>query len=917
MKKTLLVTCIAAALMLQGCGKKDSEQHLQDALKFAANNEIPAAIIELKSAIQQQPEDGRLRYELGLIYLKSGDTASAVKELERAAEYKVDSKLVAVPLTQAYFLQGQHQKVGAYLTTNPDLPADVVDILKLYHALALVEASDTDGATAILTELSASSDASVKAMASAQMLIMTGENEAALQAVNNVTSPHPIYNDALLLKAKIQNVLKQFDAAIENFNAYLALNPGAHLARLILAQSYIANDKNDEAEKEIDNLLKRFPQQPLANYLKAVVAFERQDFQKAKETSEIAINNGLNSVSSRVLAAISSAQLGLEQQALNHLQAVHTQLSVFPPAQKLYVTLKLKFGDTDAARKQLLNNESAAADIQLVSATAFQLLKKRSESAAQELVTKYEQSAKTSAEDLVTLGNLKLSIPGMEEQGLATLEEAAKIAPQVEQTQMVLISAYLNQRQYDKAQALAKSWEKDETMRLSSYNMQAYIAFLQGELPVAQQSIDQALKVDANHPFSLLLQAIVARASSKESDAVSTLNLLLEKHPNYLPALEQLYGLTRKDSPTLALAKAEALNKAQPADYATALLYARILADQSNHQKALDTLNATGRVESEWHALHWALFIEHQRSILKDGKGAVESAAKWFASNAADQNSLYTYLRMLMLDNQLDKALKLTNDELAKTPDNKTLKGAKLNILSSQGNFKAALQEVEKLSAADAGRPDALFVKGRLLLADNQPEQALVAFTDSYQQVQSSTTALMIAEIYTRIESEQKAKEFIEQHFTYKPNDPALQIYYGNLLLNSDKDKSVNAFSKVLETQPDNVAALNNLAWTLFDQQKTKEARPHIEKAMKLAPDNPDVLDTYATILFVSGEQKKALEHFERSLRIRPDSVTVQLNYIDALLKTGDKNTAKTMLDRVKPTDKASEEKAKALKALL
>lgn len=917
MKKTLLVTCITAALLLQGCGKKDSEQHLQDALKFAANNEIPAAIIELKSAIQQQPDDGRLRFELGMIYLKAGDAASAAKELERAAEFKLDSKTIALPLTQAYFLQGQHQKVGSYLTDHPELPADVKEMLKLYHALSLIEASDTDGAKAVLAEIANSTDPAIKAMIDAQMQVMSGQHEAALASLSTITAPHPIYNDALLLKAKLQNVLKQYDASIESFNTYLKLNPGAHLARLILAQSYIATGKNEEADKEIVKLLKIFPKQPLANYLKAVVEFERKDFQKAKETSEIAIDNGLNSVSSRVLAAISSTQLGLEQQALNHLQAVHTQLGTYPPAQKLYVALKLKFGDTDAARQQLLNDDNAATDLQLVSATAFQLVKKRSDSAAQELVDKYEKSGKATADDLATLGSLKLSIPGMEQQGLAALEEAAKLAPQVEQTQMVLVTAYLQQRQYDKALELAKSWENDEKLKLSSQNMQGYIAFLQGNNVVAQQHIDAAMKIDATHPFTLLLQATIAQATNRVDDAINTLNSLLEKHPTYLPALEQLYALTRNDNASSALALAEKLQKDRPKDYQAALLYARMLADQGKHQQGLDLLNAAGKVETEWHAFHWALFIEHQRAVQKDGKAAVDSAAKWFSQNSADQNSLYTYIRMLILDKQLDKALKMTNDELAKTPNNKILYGTKVQLLGEMGKYKEALTELEKLSAEEASKADALFVKGRLLLADKQPEQALVALTGSYQQNQASVTALMIADIYAKTVSEQKAKTFIEQHFNYKPNDSALRIYYGNLLLGTDKQQSTTAYAKVLDTQPDNVAALNNLAWTLLEQQKASEALPHIEKAIKLAPDNPDVLDTYATVLFATGKQKLALEQFEKSLRIRPNNVAVQLNYIEALLKAGDKNTAKTMLDKVKPTDKPSEDKMNTLKALL
>jgi len=917
MKKTLLVTCITAALLLQGCGKKDSEQHLQDALKFAANNEIPAAIIELKSAIQQQPEDARLRFELGMIYLKAGDAASAAKEFERADEFKIDSKTIAIPLTQAYFLQGQHQKVDSFLTAHPELPTDIQETLKLYHALALIEAADTDGAKTIFAQIANSADPAIKAMVEAQTQVMAGQHEAALKSLTTVAESHQIYNEALLLRAKLQNVLQQYDASIDSFQAYLKLNPGAHLARLILAQSYIATGKNDEADKEIVKLLKIFPNQPLANYLKAVVEFERKNFQKAKETSEIAIDNGLNSVSSRVLAAISSTQLGLEQQALNHLQAVHTQLGTYPPAQRLYVALKLKFGDTDAAQQQLLNSENAVTDLQLVSATAFQLLKKRSDNAAQELVDKYEKSGTTSSEDLMTLGSLKLSIPGMEQQGLAALEEAAKLAPQVEQTQMVLITAYLQQRQFDKALELAKSWENDEKLKISSLNMQGYIAFLQGNNVAAQQHIDAALKVDAAHPFSMLLQATLAQAANKVDDAIKILTTLIDKYPTYLPALEQLYALTRNDDASVALAKAQNLNKEKPTDYQAALLYARMLADQGKHQQGLDLLNATGKAESERHAFHWALFIEHQRAVQKDGKAAVESAAKWFEQNSADQNSLYTYLRMLILDKQYDKALKLTTEELAKAPDNKVLYGTKVQLLGEMGKYKEALTELEKLTPEEAAKPDALFVKGRLLMADKQPEQALVALTGSYQQNQASVTAMMIADIYAKTVSQQKAISFIEQHFNYKPNDAALRIFYGNLLLGTDKQQSTSAFAKVLETEPDNVAALNNLAWTLFEQQKTAEALPHIEKAIKLAPDNPDVLDTYATVLFAKGEQKKALEQFEKSLRIRPENVAVQLNYIDALLKTGDKNTAKTMLDKVKPTDKVSEDKMNALKALL
>jgi hypothetical protein len=65
MKKTLLVSCILAALVTQGCGKKDATQHLQDAQTFIGKQEYSAAVIELKSALQQEPENAKVRLTLG------------------------------------------------------------------------------------------------------------------------------------------------------------------------------------------------------------------------------------------------------------------------------------------------------------------------------------------------------------------------------------------------------------------------------------------------------------------------------------------------------------------------------------------------------------------------------------------------------------------------------------------------------------------------------------------------------------------------------------------------------------------------------------------------------------------------------------------------------------------------------------
>lgn len=917
MKKTLLVSCILAALVTQGCGKKDAAQHLQDAQNFINKQEYPAAVIELKSALQQEPENAKVRLTLGQIYLQVGDGLSASKELQRAKEFGADLNELALPMAQAFFLAGQFPELAS-LGKEAGLSALNQDYIRLYQALSSIEASEAAEVKAELQALSSNNDAGIKAMAAAQLQIMDGKHDAALTALNEIPADNPLFREGLLLKAKLQNILAQFDASIASFQQYLKLNPSGHQARLLLAQTFVAQNKFPEASAELDKLLKLFPKQPLANYLKSVIAFEAKDFQKAKEYSETAINSGLSSVSTRVMAALAASQLGLSNQALNHLQAVRGELDSYPPAQKLFIALQLQSGNTDVAQQQILKNESAANDVQLVTATAFQLLKQRANGAAEELISKYEAgSEKKSGQDLIAIGSIKLGIPGQEAQGLQLLEQAAQLAPKEQQPKLLLASAYLQQRKFKEAEALATEWLKDDAMKVQGLNMLAFIALQQDQDEKALKYIADAVAANSDLPFTYLLKAVSEQAKQDPAAAKTTLTTLLDKHPSYLPALEQLYALTRQDSDSLALQRAEALFKSDKANYNVAVLYARMLVDQKKQELALTVLEEGKQPVAERHALHWALLIEHERVVNKDIKKSLAVAEQWYQLNSADRESVYSYIRSLILDKQLAKALAVSTDELKKSPDDKVLFGTQVQLLAENGKHAEALKLLATLPAEEAGKADVQFIKGRILLADNKPKEALVALNESYQQSQSTMAALMIADTYERSGELDKAKQFVEQHFTTKPNDGPLQLFYANLLLKSDKQKSIEVFSQLLSKEPENVAVLNNLAWTLLESNKLAEATTHIEKAMTLAPRNPDVLDTYGAVLLASGKVEQAIQRFEDSLKVRPDHPSVLLNYADALIKKGEKDKAKAILDKITGDKSLSAAQVNALKAKL
>ena len=81
----LMISAGLLAAGMAGCGKPEDPQTLvADAQRYQEKGDNSAAIIQLKNALQKNPDDPETRYLLGTIYRKTGELQSAEKELRRA-----------------------------------------------------------------------------------------------------------------------------------------------------------------------------------------------------------------------------------------------------------------------------------------------------------------------------------------------------------------------------------------------------------------------------------------------------------------------------------------------------------------------------------------------------------------------------------------------------------------------------------------------------------------------------------------------------------------------------------------------------------------------------------------------------------------------------------------------------------------
>jgi Tfp pilus assembly protein PilF len=76
-------------------------------------------------------------------------------------------------------------------------------------------------------------------------------------------------------------------------------------------------------------------------------------------------------------------------------------------------------------------------------------------------------------------------------------------------------------------------------------------------------------------------------------------------------------------------------------------------------------------------------------------------------------------------------------------------------------------------------------------------------------------------------------------------------------------DAAVKQYRKVLESDPENFMALNNLAFLLVDRDEFNEALGLAQKAMELAPGEASVEDTLGWALLHKGMYREAIRHFK------------------------------------------------------
>ena len=100
-----------AMLTLVACSGPDDQQMVQTAREYLGEQNVREAALELKGALQKNPDNAEARYLLGQINLDIGDSAAAEKEFRRAREVGWQEDEAQIGLGRALLNGSKFQEV--------------------------------------------------------------------------------------------------------------------------------------------------------------------------------------------------------------------------------------------------------------------------------------------------------------------------------------------------------------------------------------------------------------------------------------------------------------------------------------------------------------------------------------------------------------------------------------------------------------------------------------------------------------------------------------------------------------------------------------------------------------------------------------------------------------------------------------
>jgi putative PEP-CTERM system TPR-repeat lipoprotein len=913
-----LALALAASVALYGCDRVaglTEQEHIQRAKDFEDKGQLKGSIVELKNAIQKNPDSPQARLLLGQVYLKVGMGAEAEKELDRAHKLGVSPESIKAQLGEALLLMGEYQRVLDEI--QPGTQTSQANRARIFQlrADALLRLGKLQEACDLFQQsLDTDRNNPPTYWGLSQCAVAQRDMAAARQWLDRALELKDRQAKTWLLIGNWEQINKNPSGALAAYDSALKLEPNHLEALENRAVLNITQGQSEAAGRDIEQLRKLVPNSLQVNYLQALYSFHQQHYPEARDALQEVFKRTSDHMPSVLLAGTTAYALGAYQQAETHLQRFLARFPGHAYARRMMAATQIKLDKADRALETLAPLLAGdAPDIQTLTLASDAYRARNEHTRAAALMQRAALADPGNASIQTQLGLAHLNT-GNTTLAITELETAAALDTGHYKADSLLAQTYLNRREYDKALAAIATLEKKLPGSAVPHNLRGLAYLGKRDAALARKSFEQALAVDpayfpaaaslaqldlrdrkpdaARERFERILQtdknnlqammalAELAAGQKQEQKAVEWLEKAIKLHPRALPPHAALAGhhLSKKAFQK-ALAVAHAAVNANP-----------------DSPEALTLLGKTQQAAGD----HTGAIATFHRLTQKAGQSA-DAFLQLALAQIGDK-------QLGPARASLQKALQLKADHV---PSQETL----IRLEMTENKPDAALQIARQMQTQQPGSPLGYDREGDLQLAQNHIPQAARAYQQALDKGAGSAGLVKwfrAQVIDNPLVAEQRLNDWLKQH----PRDNAVRAYAAEYAMRKGRNKEAIAHYEAINQQaPDKVLLLNNLA-NLYQLENDRRALATAEQALRLAPGSPVVQDTLGWILVQQGQAPRGLEWLKKALAQAPRHAAIRYHHAAALAQAGNKAQARKELEKLL-ADTPQFSEAESAKALL
>ncbi|BCX88707.1 hypothetical protein MIN45_P1076 [Methylomarinovum tepidoasis] len=876
------------ALFAGGCSKPLSDaEHLARAKEFQEKGDLRAATIELKSALQQNPDNIEARRLLSEAYLKTGNGAAAEKELRRAVELGLAKEAVLLPLAQALLLQGKNQQILDEIDIPPNLPPHVQATLAAYRGNAWLALGKADKAKAEYDRALELDPKNPRGkLGLARLAAAKGDTDKALGLVEEALQVAP--EDGLLWRFEAElhrrhGELKQAEEAYTKAIKYRPDNAADRANRALVRTDL---KKFAAAAKDIEMLHREAPKFFLTHFADGYLKFTQGKTEEAKESLEqaLALNDRY---------PFTYFYLGLLHLNLGELEQADARLSRFKAAlpgsvqtHEALALVKYRQKDYAAARSLLMpvllsqpDNLFALnlmANIELASGHPQEGMK---------YLEKMAELEPGSAAVKARLATGMLAA-GLKQEGVGLLEKALAEEPNLVQPDVLLAKIYIRDKQFTKAREAIDRLKTKMPDHPLPWNLEAMWHIAQGDEAAAKAALEQAWKLDPGNPVTGENLARLAYKNKQFDQVRRIYEAVLEAHPDNARAQLRLAEMDFREGNLKQMEqRLNDLVQQRPELLQPRLELAKYYLTFGQPQRSLTLLE---EVQSR-HPKHPELLavLTKARLEAKQPRRALESAkilAKVAPGSPLPHHLLaQVYARLGDLKNmrtELESALKAN-------PAFLPARLAYTKLLALEGRTAEAQRALASLAQDFPDNPEVLALKGWWAGRQHQPEKAAEYYRKALARQPSSALTINLAKALWRAGKREETVKTLEDWNQRYPND-TLVIYFlsGFYQALGQEQDARKALARILEIAPKNPLVLNDLAW-LLRKENPKQALEYAERAYAVAPKSAQIVDTLGMVLLENGQKNRALRVLEDAAGLAPANPEIRYHLAIAQKENG------------------------------